>query len=82
MAEDIIQMRKHLFRKKLVTLTYIAYLSQQKNTGTEDFVFKQWPSSFDREKVPKIPEAKLKSVPKLHRAESIDSYLKKFDIRE
>lgn len=80
---DLLTLRKMLFRKQLLTLTYKAYIAYQTASGFTDFrMFKEWPREFDIESLPSIPEASLKPMPKAQKTENLSSYLEKFDIRE
>ncbi len=48
--------RKNLFRKQLLTLTYKAYIAFERASGCNDFkMFNEWPKEFDFENLPSIP---------------------------
>ena len=64
MGENL-TLRKHLFRKQLLTLTYKAYIAYQTASGFTDFkMFEEWPKEFDLDGLPQIPLATLKPMPK------------------
>jgi hypothetical protein len=71
--------RKYLFKKELVTKVYLAYPEKPKESEFNQFL--QWPSTFDFESVPPISEAVLKLTPKHKKGESVAAYLNKFEIK-
>jgi len=83
-SQETFAARKTMFRKQLVTLTYKTCIAYHIALGKQmAYDFKDWPAGFYEglEELPAIPLTDLKPIPKVQKAESVSTYLQKFDIR-